>query len=509
MQNGNQYQQIFYQADYRYIQYYFSFIATHSSQFSHLLSEHNNILSALTATNVYDDLQELSLETTIYLHEYMLQQGHWQIWSEIIQKAVQVSREFANHGRVIALLLQLVELLINFGDYETAKKQLDLAIHLLTLGNIETKYVAQIKYYQSRLALRNGKYQLAVGFLKEGLKILEPSDLVLRGLFSSHLGNLYRLIGDIPAAFCSLKEAETIFQSQKEKRHLGGVLNTYGLVYQSMGDYEKATYYFMKAIALFEASGDRASFAMVHKNVGCAFWATNKMQEAIPYTNEAIKLAKEMGYQLLLAGAYGDLGIIYMDLGESQKSLHYIQQQIQLCTEIKDKIEYGRGIGNLGTAFYAFGRFEEALDCLILEKEHLLSSDSESAIYRLAYEGLVHYELGNRQASLTAVKTALSISQKKGYKALEIMALRGMAKLYPKRAKTYLHQALSLAEKLGKALEQGICKFELGILEEDMSKGYIFLEESYLIFQRLGSKLWLYKAQNRLNQIQLFERVVI
>lgn len=510
MENANKYQDFFAQANHRYIEYYFSFSKSYSTQFPYLLSEHNNILSALKETHTQLNLQESYFNTVIYLHEYMLQQGHWQFWLDTLEKIVWNDKVPIDLIKKIDLSLKFVELLINLADYKSAQSQLELIDSLLfQIHNLETRYLGMSKYFKSLIAIRVGKYQQALELIYEGYNVLTNEDIILKGVFLSHLGNIYRFLGDIPFAFNALKKAQIIFQQGDEKRHLGGVLNTYGLVYQSIDKYDKAITCFIKAIDLFQKSGDKISFAITHQNLGVVYWSASKFDKALTYLTKATQLAKDTGNQRLLTNTYGDLALVYMDLGHITQSLNCLMYQILVSAQNKDDINYGRGIGNLGIASYYLNRFQKALLYFAIDRKILLSkydkdaSHALSFAYILVYEGLTHYELGNKVKSVTLIEQALMISKSKGYHSVEIIALRGMAKLYPAQAEAFLQEGLLLAEKLGKRLEQGICKFELGIIAKTSNKQTLLLKEAYTLFQKLNSKIWLQKAQQALNQMEV------
>jgi tetratricopeptide (TPR) repeat protein len=496
--------QIFQACGYRHAKYYLVYAQDHCDRFLALDEELENILTSLHYVQGKSSLCRIFAKTALSIHDYMLQQGHWTAWESILSAAISTCGSKSADREKAELLTKLSSLLINMGSYEEAESRLILVLELSSrVPSIDIEIKTSARRHMATLMLRKGRSQKALELLQEALDSLARSEIALKGQILLHQSNVHHLMGNNQLALDTLRKAELIFLAKDDRRHLAGVFNLYGLIYRSTSAYRRAASYFLKALGAFQSFGDRVACATVHCNLGFSLWTIGEFQNSARHLHQSLQIAREMGYRRMAASSYGNLGLVYMDLGDFEKALGCLNMQIQICQDIGDEREYGRAVGNLGILHYQMGHFRQALQCLDVDRDILLSSgiqSSETLAYNSVYRGLAHYELGEKKSASIQIRESLQTARKVGSRTVEILALRGMSRVEPSESKGYLEQALELATELGKKLDMGICKFELGLLAGPVGQEVrcALLMEAQAIFEELSAQAWLAKAQSAL-----------
>jgi len=508
MTSLEQIQETFRQTGCRYAEYYLTYAQASNGRFLALTEERENILGALHYADERPGLWRLFVETSASIHDYMATQGYWEGWEEILSTAVSISRKVNLREHEADLLTKLGGLLIDRGFYEKAENCLSQALELFSkVPSISRTVRAYAKRHLATLRLRTGRPEQALRLLQEALDSLTDGEMILKGNLLLHQANVHYSMGNSQLALSTLQEAERIFSANNEQRYLAGVFNLYGLIYRSTSTYNKAVDYFVRALAMFQAVGNKSACATVHSNLGFTLWTMGEFQDAARHLGLSLKIAREIGYQRMVASSYGNLGLVYMDLGDFGESLNCFNAQIRICQEVGDTREYGRAVGNLGILYYHTGDFQQALRCLDVDRDILLSSGveaSETLVYNSAYRGLAYYGLGDIDKASSQIQEALEMSRGVGSRTVEILALRGMARIVPDESKAYLEEALRLATSLKKTLDIGVCRFEIGLLADhiDREEREKLLNEALTIFENLSARSWLEKAVIALRDLQ-------
>lgn len=370
--------------------------------------------------------------------------------------------------------------------------------------------VGQAKALRNRakIMLRKGLLEEALQLVQQASNVLTDDEIVMKGNLFLHQSHIHLLRGENQRALQSVQRAEKIFSVKGEDRYIAAAFNLYGLIYRNISEYDKAIEHFGQSLVLFQKIDGAISCATVHNNLGFTFWARGRYQSALKHLHSCLQVAEEIGHQRIIATAYGNLGLTYMDLGDFDNALSCLKKQVQISQEIGDQREYGRGSGNLGILSYHLGLFNDALQYLDVDRKNLLSSGieaSETLAYNSVYRGLAYYELDQKDEAAAQIQEALQISKQVKSQTVEILALRGMAKIVPSKSKAYLEQALNLATQIRKELDIGICKFEMALLFEqtDRKEYQVFLTEAQNIFVKLGSKSWAEKTIKALKELEL------
>jgi len=262
----------------------------------------------------------------------------------------------------------------------------------------------------------------AIKLSKKALKIyLELK--IDKGIASAynHLGVLYSVISDYPAALEYHKRGVKIRESLRDKQGMAASYNNIGNIYSNQSDYPLSLDHFFKALKIYEEFGDKSgALAKTYNNIGNVYKNQSDNPLALDYYFKSLKIDEELGNKQGMALSYVIIGMLCTSLYEKGDSLErmggltaqnpaklldtamYVQQQALLINkELSDEYSMTFSLSGIGSILM---KKEETSHSLEYYQQTVLLVDSIGAFKQEsgAHSGLAEcYEkLGNQKLSI-------------------------------------------------------------------------------------------------------------
>jgi tetratricopeptide (TPR) repeat protein len=174
------------------------------------------------------------------------------------------------------------------------------------------------------------------------------------GAFLTHLGLAQANMGQLAQAIPVYEQAQTVWQTLRNKKGEGAVLGNLGLAYVDLGDVEEAISYHQRALAIAREIGDKYGEGKGLGNLGLAYVDLGEMETAITYLQQALAIAREVGDKRGEGNRLGNLGSAYYRLGKVETAVTHYQEALALAREIGDKNREGNWLGGLAIAYIKF-----------------------------------------------------------------------------------------------------------------------------------------------------------
>ncbi len=160
--------------------------------------------------------------------------------------------------------------------------------------------VAEVYHNLARVYDQQGKYEKALGYDENALKISEE-----------------KLGADHP--------------------NIAATYNNMALIYDKQGNYEKALAYYKKALKICEEKlgADHLDTAITYNNIAEVYNDQGKYEKALAYYEKALKICKEkLGADHPdIASIYNNMANVYNGQGNYEKALEYCEQALKVREE--------------------------------------------------------------------------------------------------------------------------------------------------------------------------------
>ena len=210
-------------------------------------------------------------------------------------------------------------------------------------------------------------------------------------------GVQYFRSGDFDQAISKLKEAERLYEKEKNHKNHCETLIQLSQAYQSIGQFDNALESSKTAVKIAENSGDQTLLAKALSLSGSILLGVGQTNEAQQYLDESLKISQELGASQITAYTLNNLGNLYTNMEEYDKAYKVYMESVLLSKDTGNRELRGIALTNAATAAMRNGQYgksksliDEALD-QIRDLE-----DSHNKTYclmniGLAYQGLFSY----------------------------------------------------------------------------------------------------------------------
>lgn len=245
--------------------------------------------------------------------------GYWLAWQDLLELAVQVSRQAGRPADEAYLLDQMGELARILGDNQRALACFDEALA------------------RSR----------------------ELGDSAGVGRVLTHLSQIHIAMGDLASASTCCQEAAGIFGALGDRNELAVTHNNWGIVLLEGGAPEEALGHFHLAAAGFEAAANRRGLAKALGSQGEAYRHLERWDEAADCYWQAIAIDEEIGHEVHAARTRINLGILYHQQGLHEEALAQHVVVEPLFRRLGDRPHLARIYNNMGIFLAILGRSNE------------------------------------------------------------------------------------------------------------------------------------------------------
>ena len=259
-------------------------------------------------------------ELVIALAPLMERRGHWENWSQLLERAVGAAQQANDSGSSLTLRAMLARLRQRQGRLAEA-----------------------IVYYQRNIRLA---HRLHNDFEE--------------GRACTNLGFIWVELGRWQRAEALCCGALAIFDRINSDHGRAHTENHLGLMYTRQGLWERGRYHLDRACAIWQAINDRHGLMRGLINLSVLLIDSGEPTAAFPYLEQALELARLTGETVEVANIYTNLGLAYRLNGDLHQAEVYGRQAEDIFLEVSNLAKLADVWQNLARVYLGQGNWAEA-----------------------------------------------------------------------------------------------------------------------------------------------------
>lgn len=272
-------------------------------------------------------------DLTIALATYMERGGHWEIWQQFLERAIDAAQARHDTEHEITLTALLARLYQRRGDAQAMARYYHQVMRLARRsGN---------RFELARACSNLGYHYIERGHLWRA-EVLSLSALAIfdeldsnhgRAHTHNHLGVLFTRQYDWEKAKKHLLAACAIWQTTQDQFGLMRGYGNLGFLYNEIGNYEDGLYYSALALDLAERLGEAPLIGAFAANISQASLKTGNVQKAKQFASLAEKTYRNYSNQHGLAQIAHTYALIAIHEKDFSKAQQYINEASAGLTE--------------------------------------------------------------------------------------------------------------------------------------------------------------------------------
>lgn len=332
---------------------------------------------------------------------------------------------------------------------QDAENWLQDAERLLSKGEAAQNMLmrGEIAILRAENATHQGETSLALDFLKQGLQLIPPNEVHMRGFALQSKGYVFRVRGEVIEAEKILREACQLCNAASNFVGEVAAFTDLAEVYKLQGYLSKAKQTFNQALEIANKNRSQLAHIACVTLVGLAniLYEQNYLDEAFQHAQKGLKLAKQAEHNHTETYAYLTLAKLLRAQGDTKAFDEYIQFTANSIKNdfsgrveaqlMRFRLEKGhltvasqwanKFVGNnhheqillvVARIRSAEGNAEESLSCL---KHLLLAAEKDHRKGRIieicVLQALVFAKHGNNEQALKALQKALILAENEKY----------------------------------------------------------------------------------------------
>ena len=215
-----------------------------------------------------------------------------------------------------------------------------------------------VKYYS--IALTNYENN------KDTFNVIKTS--YIKGLSLQHLGefreaaNCYKSGIDLFAPYWEDHEGE----SDIKKKHLAGMMTSYGNALNYLGLYDSSLYYATKSYTIHVEIGSSSKLiANALISIGNAYMMVSQNKEAINYYVDAMEIYIPLGDSVNIKKCYNNIGMANKRMGNKAKAIKNYEKSLEISRAMKSERGIATSLINLSGLYSEKGEKKKAEDYLL------------------------------------------------------------------------------------------------------------------------------------------------
>lgn len=460
------------------------------------LSAHcGSLLALLAHARAWPRLHAQAAELVAALGAWPARWGYWDTWEDMLRFGVKATDLKESPARYFALLAELAILLLDTGRLDSA---LDMGLQVVTHSAAVYAPVplARAADLAIQTLMRQGKMGDAGHLLEQVEQQLRQFDDAggAWAYVSLTRSGFLRRQGDLDGALLWADRAVAVAEApSRGDLHLSGeAYDSRGIVHWVRGEYDLAAADLNQAAALYAGSGDRYAEACVRGNLGLVYWSLGELDRAESLFRHMIALGEQQGTHWQMAVNVGNMGLVYLSRGKLEQALSYSERHFQMATQNRDIHEIMRARGIRGVTLLHRGDFVAALADLDVNRAfHEERGSPEGLVCNYVSYARCLAAQGREEEARDLTQQALDIAREKSLPSLQVLALRSLAEQSPMaQREPLLREALALAQRMGRQLDQAACLLSLAALKEGEEQTRLWTQGERLL-KGVGAAAWL------------------
>lgn len=372
---------------------------------------------------------EMSVDTANALNNLatiLRYSGSYQKAEQVQRRALKINEEVGKDSDIVISLINLANLLYDFGNYEDAKllyikgvslqeklSNLDQSDCIIPLNNLGCVYLDFEDYDQAELLFR---------------KALKISERELGIFHSSTAGSIHNLGNLLTAKACN-EDALHLYQRALKicKELLGPFHPQTALSMHSLGNalwkldfYKDAEYFLLNSLAIYQRLFGQQHYSTANSlyNLGLFFQETGRCEEAEPLMVESLNIIiKIFKYDHPDAATYSyGLGQLFFDLEKYEKSEILLKDALRIRIDLfgPKSIQLAEIYFSLGQLLNSLGEFEEAEKIFLKEIEiYNIQENKDIQSLKESYRtvGMMFADASQYKKAMLYMETALNLGE--------------------------------------------------------------------------------------------------
>lgn len=394
--------------------------------------------------------------------------GQWDEGEQDYRHALDRSKEMDDWYLIGRSNRRLGQLLMLRGNYNEAKKHLDVAVTCFdlaadqvgiakTYGNLGTFHFRQGSYDAAKswfgkaidinrslhrdventpivanlglIFMNQGHYDEGIRWLEEQLETAEKA-ADKQGLTTlyTNLGIIYLEKGALDSALLCLEKGLALSEELGNKLFMTICIGSIGSVWEKKGDYTKAMQNFDRDLQLVRELGDKQGTAIACGLIGDLLSVTGEFDRAIEFLEQNLALSRELNYKKGIAKALNTLGDTWFYKGDYLRSLGYYNEAIEYAREMGNRLVLGYSLIEKGLVQVFANDVASARQVLEEGRDIALAlGNAELTFGANVLRAQVIIAEGNRPEALRQLQQLLSLARTEREEAAVHFELRRVA----------------------------------------------------------------------------------
>lgn len=381
---------LFQQAIFTNLRYWQEWVNANSANAGTLECEQQSIVRAIGYALELEPTWPAVAELVIQFSTFMERWGRWEIWNQVLERAMTVARSQNDSARQITLTTMLARLLFQQNRFKESiwyyRQAIRMARQIRDRFN-EARACTNLGY----LYIESGYWQRAEVLCCYALKLFDQMNSDHgRAHTENHLGFLYTRQGSWNKAQQHLERACSIWQSMGDNHGLMRGLINLGNLYGYMERPGEAILCLEKALRLAESTGEVAQIGTIYLNLGFACKQNGELVQAEKYAWQAEANFRRFSNASYLALAWISLGLIYLEQRKWKAAERHLKTALQVCRNLN--YQYGELEALLGMVAYELARGNQyRAGEKLVEIERIIQSQDRGRRYRHQQMRLLNY----------------------------------------------------------------------------------------------------------------------
>jgi tetratricopeptide (TPR) repeat protein len=331
-------QNVFKQGIIANLAYWLAWVQHNQANFTAVDHEYPHIVRALLfALDVEQATWTNSHLLIMDFSPYMERRGHWQVWLNVLNRAIQVAHRLTDPATAIPLSLLSARLLHWQARFTEAKQAYRQVIRLAR--HIDDDFNrARVYSNLGFLYTEQGYLWRAEILSRHALCIFEQLDSNHgRAHTENHLGILYTRQGHFELAQQHFERACTLWQTMSDDHGLMRGYINFGMLYLYKDEPATARVYLQKALDQAQLLGEKVEIGLIFLNIGVAYQQQNDQIQAEAYARQALTICKQVSNSKGVALALGSLGFTYLKQSRWPEALSSFHTALEIWREVESK----------------------------------------------------------------------------------------------------------------------------------------------------------------------------
>ncbi|RMF47969.1 MAG: tetratricopeptide repeat protein [Anaerolineae bacterium] len=425
------------------------------------------------------------------LHPWPLRWGYWHAWERQLRFLLQHASHLSLAQRAV-YMVHLAEILETTGRKEEASRLYPQAMKLassskaaIPLAEVTSAWVSwtlgngNLHEAQRALALLRTHRLPPVAQVYEALSHMRI--LRRQGRFQAGVDVAVQTLETLQTH--AIQDAALMAQLWAQKAVLEWDLDCFVDSLESL----------QQALALHRSLGDRFAEGSILGDIGLVYWSMFALQQAEDALRQSLRISEELNARMRMVVEIGNLGLVYLTRGALSRAVRYLQRQYLLARRTDYVREINRARGNLGIALFCQKKYRRALPLILADREfsrthNLLASWGLASTHL----GVAYAMLNSPEDSERMFAEALEVANQIGSEVLHALIWRAQALTSPpKEAVFYLRQALDVAVRHHRPMDEAACLLLLAKYAPDEDTGPAWWRRGMEILQQLQATAWL------------------